>query len=64
MFSSSQDGKAAIRRVKLGGENGADAIVDGGLTGGEQVIVAGDGKPAPGRRRCVASPVPPPLSRS
>ena len=35
------DGKAAIRRVKLGGDSGAYAIVDGGLKGGEQVVVQG-----------------------
>jgi membrane fusion protein (multidrug efflux system) len=34
-------GKAAIRRVKTGGENGADIIVDKGLSGGELVIVEG-----------------------
>jgi membrane fusion protein, multidrug efflux system len=36
-----QDGKAAIRRVKVGGELGTDAIVNEGLSGGEQVIVEG-----------------------
>lgn len=35
------DGKAAIRRVKLGGESGPNAIVDDGLKGGEQVVVQG-----------------------
>ncbi|MGC1410530.1 MAG: efflux RND transporter periplasmic adaptor subunit [Acetobacteraceae bacterium] len=35
------DGKATIRRVKLGGESGAYAIVDDGLKGGEQVVVQG-----------------------
>jgi membrane fusion protein, multidrug efflux system len=35
------DGKAEIRRIKLGGESGANAIVDDGLKGGEQVVVQG-----------------------
>jgi membrane fusion protein (multidrug efflux system) len=35
------DGKAEVRRVKLGGESGANAIVDDGLQGGEQVVVQG-----------------------
>jgi membrane fusion protein (multidrug efflux system) len=35
------DGKAALRRLKLGGESGPNAIVDEGLKGGEQVIVQG-----------------------
>ena len=35
------DGKAVIKRVTLGGRNGADAIIDSGLSGGEQVIVDG-----------------------
>jgi membrane fusion protein (multidrug efflux system) len=36
-----EDGKAAVRRVKPGGEIGADVIVTDGLKGGEQVIVEG-----------------------
>jgi membrane fusion protein (multidrug efflux system) len=36
-----EDGKAAVRRLKLGGESGPNAIVDSGLEGGEQVIVEG-----------------------
>jgi membrane fusion protein (multidrug efflux system) len=35
------NGKAAIRRVKPGGETGTGVIVDQGLSGGEQVIVEG-----------------------
>jgi len=35
------DGKAEVRRVKLGGESGPNAIVDDGLKGGEQVVVQG-----------------------
>lgn len=36
-----EDGKAASRRVKPGGENGTDVVIDDGLTGGEQVVVDG-----------------------
>jgi membrane fusion protein, multidrug efflux system len=35
------DGKAAIRRIKPGGDIGPDVIVNDGLKGGEQVIVEG-----------------------
>jgi membrane fusion protein (multidrug efflux system) len=53
------DGKAEVRRVKLGGENGADVIVDDGLKGGEQVVVQGMESLRPGAA-VLASPVPPP----
>jgi membrane fusion protein, multidrug efflux system len=36
-----QNGEAAIRRLTIGGENGPDAIIEAGLSGGEQVIVEG-----------------------
>jgi len=36
-----EDGKAAVKRVKVSGETGADAIVEQGLAGGELVIVQG-----------------------
>ncbi|PNG27514.1 efflux RND transporter periplasmic adaptor subunit [Methylocella silvestris] len=36
-----EDGKAAVKRLKLGGESGANAIVDSGLDAGAQVIVEG-----------------------
>jgi membrane fusion protein (multidrug efflux system) len=36
-----EDGKAAMKRVKLGNENGTDVIVEQGLSGSEQVIVQG-----------------------
>ncbi len=36
-----EDGKAAVRRLKLGGESGSNVIVTSGLDGGEQVIVEG-----------------------
>ena len=57
------DGKAEIRRVKLGGESGPFSIIESGLKGGEQVVVQGmeslrSGSPV------VASPAPAPLSGS
>jgi len=36
-----EDGKAVARRVKTGGEDGPDIIVNDGLKGGEQVVVEG-----------------------
>ncbi|HWJ74863.1 MAG TPA: efflux RND transporter periplasmic adaptor subunit [Kaistia sp.] len=36
-----EDGKAATRRLTLGGESGTSAIVDDGLKAGDQVIVQG-----------------------
>ncbi len=56
-----EDGKAVVRRIKLGGESGPYAIVDEGLKGGEQVVVQGleslrSGTPV------VASPAPAPLT--
>ena len=35
------NGKAAVRRVKLGDESGTDVVVESGLSGGELVIVEG-----------------------
>jgi membrane fusion protein, multidrug efflux system len=52
-----EDGKAAIRRVKPGGEIGANVVVDDGLTGGEQVIVEGLQSIRPGVP-VLASPLP------
>jgi len=43
------DGKAAIRRIKPGGEIGPDVIVNDGLKGGEQVIVEGIQSVRPGQ---------------
>jgi membrane fusion protein (multidrug efflux system) len=51
-----EDGKAAVRRLKLGGENGADMVVESGLSGGEQVIVEGLQGVRPGAP-VLASPV-------
>lgn len=57
------DGKAAVQRVKLGGESGPFAIIDEGLKGGEQVVVQGMEALRPSSP-VVASPAPPPLSGS
>jgi membrane fusion protein, multidrug efflux system len=57
-----EDGKATVKRVKLGGESGADAIVDSGLKGGEQVVVQGMESLRPGTP-VIASPAPPPVSQ-
>jgi membrane fusion protein, multidrug efflux system len=35
------DGKAAVRRIKVGDESGSGIVVESGLSGGEQVIVEG-----------------------
>lgn len=44
-----EDGKATVRRVKPGGESGANVVVDEGLKGGEQVIVEGIQSIRPGQ---------------
>ena len=36
-----EDGKAAVRRVKTGGESGPNVVIEAGMSGGEQVIVEG-----------------------
>jgi membrane fusion protein (multidrug efflux system) len=36
-----EDGKAAVRRIVTGGENGLNVVVNEGLKAGEQVIVEG-----------------------
>jgi membrane fusion protein (multidrug efflux system) len=55
------DGKAAVARVKLGGESGPYVIVEDGLKGGEMVVVQGMEGLRPGAP-VVASPAPPPLA--
>lgn len=57
-----EDGKAAVKRVKVGGESGPNAIIDAGLKGGEQVIVQGMESLRPGTP-VTASPAPPPLTQ-
>jgi membrane fusion protein (multidrug efflux system) len=51
-----EDGKAAVRRLKPGGESGSDIIVESGLSGGEMVIVEGLQNVRPGAP-VTASPV-------
>lgn len=52
-----ENGNAAMRRVKTGGEEGPDIIVNDGLKGGEQVIVEGLQSIRPGQP-VQATPVP------
>jgi membrane fusion protein, multidrug efflux system len=56
------DGKAEVRRVKLGGESGPNAIVEDGLKGGEQVVVQGMETLRPGTA-VIATPVTSPQSQ-
>jgi membrane fusion protein (multidrug efflux system) len=58
-----QDGKATIRRVKVGGDKSTDAVIDDGLAGGEQVIVQGIESVRPGSP-VTATPMPSAASRS
>jgi membrane fusion protein (multidrug efflux system) len=58
-----QDGKATVRRVKVGGDKGTDAVIDDGLAGGEQVIVQGIEAVRPGAE-VTATPMPSATSRS
>jgi membrane fusion protein, multidrug efflux system len=55
--------KAAVKRLKLGGESGADVVVDAGLSGGELVIVEGLQALRPGVS-VRAAPLPASLKRS
>lgn len=57
------DGKAAVRRIKVGGESGAGVVVNEGLEGGEQVIVEGLQGVRPGVP-VRASPLPQTFGRS
>jgi membrane fusion protein (multidrug efflux system) len=52
-----EDGKAVVKRIKPGGESGANVVVDQGLNGGEQVIVEGIQSTRPGQP-VQAAPVP------
>ena len=54
-----EDGKAAIRRIKPGGQTGAYATVDDGLKAGDQVIVQGMETLRPGTP-VLPTPAPPP----
>lgn len=58
-----EDGKAVVKRVKLGREMGAFVTVDQGLKGGEQIVVQGMQNLRPGMP-VIASPVTLPTGRS
>jgi membrane fusion protein, multidrug efflux system len=58
-----EDGKAVVRRVKLGDESGTGIVVESGLSGGEQVIVEGLQGIRPGSP-VRPSPLPPGPGRS
>ena len=59
-----EDGKAAVKRIKTGGDSRRrTSIVEEGLKGGEQVIVEGLQAVRPGVP-VRATPVPPTLDRS
>jgi len=44
-----EDGKAVVKRIKTGGEDGPNVIVTSGLKGGEQIIVQGLQSVRPGQ---------------
>ena len=58
-----EDGKAVVKRIKIGAEVGADVVVDQGLNGGEQVIVQGLQGARPGAP-VQATPLPQTMNRS
>ncbi len=58
-----EDGKAVVKRLKIGAEVGADVVVEQGLNGGEQVIVQGLQGTRPGTP-VQASPLPKTINRS
>jgi membrane fusion protein (multidrug efflux system) len=57
-----EDGKAAVKRLKLGSESGTDVVVEQGLSGNEQVIVQGVQAMRPGIP-VQATPLPQSLNR-
>jgi membrane fusion protein, multidrug efflux system len=58
-----EDGKAVVRRIKVGAEVGVDVVVEQGLKGGEQVIVQGLQGVRPGAA-VLAAPLPKIIDRS
>jgi membrane fusion protein (multidrug efflux system) len=58
-----ENGKAVVKRIKIGSEVGADVVVENGLNGGEQVIVQGLQAVRPGAP-VQAAPLPQTLNRS
>ena len=57
-----EDGKAAVKRLKLGGEIGTNVVVENGLSAGAQVIVEGLQNVRPGTA-VRASPLPSTITR-
>jgi membrane fusion protein (multidrug efflux system) len=58
-----EDGKAVVKRLKLGDSHGTGVVVESGLAGGELVVVEGLQTLRPGTR-VLATPVPSLLDRS
>jgi membrane fusion protein (multidrug efflux system) len=58
-----ENGKAVVRRIKVGAEIGVDVVVEQGLNGGEQVIVQGLQGVRPGAP-VLATPLPKVINRS
>jgi membrane fusion protein, multidrug efflux system len=58
-----EDGKAVVKRLKLGGESGSDVVVEDGLAAGAQVIVDGLQGVRPGAE-VRATPVPQSVGRT
>jgi membrane fusion protein (multidrug efflux system) len=58
-----EDGKAILKRIKVGGESGPNIVVEEGLKGGEQIIVEGLQSIRPGQA-VQASPAATILNRS
>jgi membrane fusion protein (multidrug efflux system) len=58
-----EDGKAVIKRIKVASGSGADAVIEQGLSGGEQVITEGFQGVRPGAQ-VNATPVPAAAGRS
>jgi len=58
-----EDGKAVVKRLKIGAEVGADVVVDQGLNGGEAIIVQGLQALRPGMP-VQAAPLPKTINRS
>ena len=58
-----EDGKAVVKRIKVGPESGTGVVVEQGLTGGEQVVVQGVQALRPGMA-VRAAPLADDLSRS
>ena len=58
-----EDGKAVVKRVKVGAEAGSYVVIEQGLVGNEQIVIQGLQNLRPGVP-VLASPVTPPVGRS